>query len=184
MLSHQDIILLTLLLSLDLSIKLADVLLLNFLTSIPSLLFLIVYVIDVPGDLVCIHSIVLARKILLGLLFLHLLTKCLTSVTFILVGLITFSLRDKIFSSFTFSHLPQHELLVPLGKLTNISLSLIVAERLVLGLIPHLVVLHLKEGLLTILLVLLHLVILLRSEDLVSILQNYLLVLTISLLRL
>ena len=94
MLSHQDIILLTLLLSFDLSVQLVYVILLDLLTPLLGLLFCFVDVINVSSHLICIHGVVLSREILFSLLLLHLKTESMASVIFITVRLIALSLGD------------------------------------------------------------------------------------------
>ena len=156
-LSHQDVVLLSLLIDLDLRTQLVTVCMQGLLLLCPRLTIPILHVLDSGGCLVGKECIVLPIQLLLSLLLLHLHAKRQSSIVLASkVGLMAPHTRLRLFSLYL-GHLLEHELLVPSGCLTHVSLCLIVAQSLQLRLVSQLEVLQLQEMLSSSLLVLIQL---------------------------
>ena len=153
-LCHQDIILLSLLLRLNLRIERVYVLLLHFLLFHLGLSVQIIHIANPVCSLVCKQFVILSLKLFLGLLFKHLEAKSLICLSFAPYVHIAASLAIEGLTSLPFSHLLEHELLVATSGLAHVPLRLVVAQRLQLLLVANLEVLHLEEVLRATLLIL------------------------------
>ena len=170
-LCHQNIILLALLVCLDLLVERVKVLLLSLLPLQLLLLFSVLLHRVMMADLLGIHSIVLATKYFLLLLCVDLIIE--HPVGFCFETIIKLSLFLDISLSFgiSLSKLLDHDLFIALFCFFYAAHRLVVAVKVVLGIVLQLVVFELFEVPHATLLVLLHLPRLLLSKDFVRVLD-------------
>ena len=117
MLSHQDIILFPLLLSLDLSIKVVLVLLLHLFLLFFSLLFHFFDVHHALRHLIGINRIVGSGESLLLFLFLNLAHKGSHGIVFVPIINVTLPAYIPLLLGISLRHLLQHHLFVSFGRL-------------------------------------------------------------------
>ena len=144
-LRHENVILLTLLLRLDLSIKRVEVLLLCLLLLHLLLLFSVFLLSRMLVDLLRIHSIVLPTENLCLLLGHDLIIQ--HSVCFILEPVVVLSALRQVLLDLciTLCKLLDHDLFISLLRIFRVAHRLVVAVEVVLGIVLELVVLQLSE---------------------------------------
>ena len=170
-LRHEDIVLLALLFRLNLSVERVEVLLLCLLLLHLLLLFSVLLLSSMLMNLLRIHRIVLATQNLCLLLSRDLVIQ--HPVSFILEPIVVLpALRHiSLNLGIPLSELLDHDLLVSLLCVFGVTHRLVVAVKVVLGIILELVVLQLREVVGATLLILVELPRLQLSEELVSVLD-------------
>ena len=126
---------------------------------------------DFCSDLASIDCIILPRKLFLLLLLAHLQLQCLVCFRLVLGLPITLFLDVSVFLRLLLCDYLQHDFFISLGLLTEVSLRLVVAEGLVLGVVALLVLFHLDKVLLVLLIILLELPLLIRNKPFIVLLD-------------
>ena len=124
-LSHQNVILLSLLVEFDLRIQLVKVIVLGGLPFVYGTSFLTLDILNVLGDLISISSVVLPQQGLLLFLFAHLIPQCNRCLLLILHLALSLLVSSSLLLGFPLSHLTKHDFFISLGGFCDVALCLV-----------------------------------------------------------
>ena len=124
-LSHENIILLSLLVKFDLRIQLVKVIVLGGLPFVYGTSLLALDILNVLSNLISISSIILPQQGLLLFLFAHLIPQCNRCLLLILHLALSLLVSSCLLLGFPLSHLTKHDFFITFGSFRDVALSLV-----------------------------------------------------------
>ena len=124
-LSHQNIILLSLLVEFDLRIQLVKVIVLGGLPFVYGTSLLTLDILNVLSNLIGISSIILPQQGLLLLFLAHLIPQCDRCLLFVLHLTLSLLVSSSLLLGFPLSHLTKHDFFITFGSFRDVALSLV-----------------------------------------------------------